>query len=106
MSTDPMAYVLSCLRRAADNAHPWSLTPTEAGALVAEVERLRELLLNAGWPREADGIAELALQAERAAVVAWLRKVAPSAPTRRGADELTWCAERIERGEHRREEKT
>jgi len=46
MSTDPLAtdllaYVLSCLRRAADNAYPWSLTPTEAGAVVAEVERLR-----------------------------------------------------------------
>jgi len=41
---------------------------------------------------------------ERAAVVAWLREVAPSAPTRRGADELTWCADAIERGEHRREE--
>jgi hypothetical protein len=41
VSTDPMAYVLSCLRRAADNAYPWSLTPTEAGALVAEVARLR-----------------------------------------------------------------
>lgn len=40
---------------------------------------------------------------ERAAVVAWLRTVAPNAPTRRGADELAWCADRIERGEHRRE---
>jgi hypothetical protein len=41
---------------------------------------------------------------ERAAVVAWLRTVAPNAPTRRGADELAWCANAIERGEHRREE--
>jgi hypothetical protein len=41
---------------------------------------------------------------ERAAVVAWLRTVAPNAPTRRGADELAWCADRIERGEHRRKE--
>lgn len=39
---------------------------------------------------------------ERAAVVAFLRTVAPNAPTRRGADELTWCADRIERGDHRR----
>ena len=39
--TDPLAYILACLRRAADNAYPWSLTPTEAAALVAEVERLR-----------------------------------------------------------------
>jgi len=41
LAPDPLAYVLSCLRRAADNSYPWSLTPTEAGAVVAEVERLR-----------------------------------------------------------------
>ncbi len=41
--------------------------------------------------------------AERAAVVAFLRDTAPNAPTRRGADELVWCAERIEKGEHRKE---
>jgi hypothetical protein len=41
---------------------------------------------------------------ERAAVVSYLRTVAPNAPTRRGADELEWCAIRIERGEHRRGE--
>jgi hypothetical protein len=41
---------------------------------------------------------------ERDAAVAFLRTVAPNAPTRRGADELVWCADRIERGEHRREE--
>ena len=69
-------------------------------ALVAEVERLRELLLNAGWPREAEGIAELALQTERAAVVAWLR-------SRGMADyaqsNLDYAATMIERGDHRRE---
>lgn len=43
MSTDTITYVLASLRRAADNAFPWSLTPHEAGALVAEVERLRAL---------------------------------------------------------------
>jgi hypothetical protein len=117
MSTDPLTYVLSCLRRAADNAYPWSVTPGEAGALVSEVERLRELLLNAGWPREADGIAELALQAERAAVVAWLRgeperlvecnghRHADGKPcwvmSPMPAEELADC---IERGEHRRKE--
>ena len=42
---------------------------------------------------------------ERAAVVAWLRERA----ARRGftfncPDELAWCADTIERGEHRREE--
>ncbi len=30
------------LRRAATNDHPWIATPAEAGALVAEMERLRE----------------------------------------------------------------
>ncbi len=39
--TDPLTYVLACLRRAADNSYPWSVTPGEAGALVSEVERLR-----------------------------------------------------------------
>lgn len=39
-----------------------------------------------------------------AAVVAWLREVSPNAPTRRGADELAWCADRIERGLHRTED--
>jgi hypothetical protein len=42
MNADPLAYLLSSLRRAADNAYSWSLTPAEAGALIAEVERLRE----------------------------------------------------------------
>jgi hypothetical protein len=72
--------------------------------LRAEVERLRELLLNAGWPREADGIAELALQAERAAVVAWLREQANSttADVLRARD--LDAADIIESGEHRREE--
>ncbi len=39
--TDRMDYVLSCLKRAADNSYAWSVTPAEAGALVAEIERLR-----------------------------------------------------------------
>ena len=43
---------------------------------------------------------------ERAAVAAWLRTVAPNAPTRRGADELAWCADAIERGAHRTGEGT
>jgi len=64
MSTDPLTYVLSCLRRAADNAYPWSLTPTEAGALAAEVALLREgearrlqLLDDAGgWENERNAL--------------------------------------------------
>jgi hypothetical protein len=70
--------------------------------LVAEVERLREMLLNAGWPRESDEIAVVAQQAERAAVVAWLREnegyVRPVA-----WEILSAAADCIERGEHRKE---
>tara|TARA_R110000868_G_scaffold66467_1_gene197894 strand:+ start:187 stop:582 length:396 start_codon:yes stop_codon:yes gene_type:complete len=71
--------------------------PADIAALVEEVERLRELLLNAGWPREAEGLAVLALQYERAAVVAYLRAPGTCSST----DVL---AEDIERGAHRREE--
>jgi hypothetical protein len=69
--------------------------------LVAEVERLREMLLNAGWPRESDELAALALRYERAAVVALLREYADSLhPGARTAEEI---ADAIERGEHRKE---
>ena len=80
-------------------------------ALVNEVERLRELLLNAGWPREAEGGAELAAGAERAAVVAWLRAEAEAAAQTytvqagQWANRIDGLADDIERGEHRREEK-
>jgi hypothetical protein len=76
--------------------------------LVAEVERLREMLLNAGWPRESDDLAVLALQYERAAVVAWLRAGASNHQgfgVRLIGDELDAYANNIESGEHRREEK-
>ncbi len=74
--------------------------------LRAEVERLREMLLNAGWPREAEGIAELAQQAERAAVVAWLRSTVTARVLRRlwRQEPMDAAADAIERGEHRREE--
>ena len=35
-------YILASLRRASENSYAWSVTPTEAGALVTEVERLRK----------------------------------------------------------------
>ena len=88
MSTDTLAYVLSCLRRSSENAYPWSLTPNEAGLLVAEIERLR---------------------GERPAVVAWLRASCGSP-----GHEDRFCAycnvrrnigDDIERGEYRSEEK-
>ena len=72
-------------------------------ALLDEVERLRELLLNAGWPQESEGLAVLAQQAERAAVVAWLRTASQWMVTN---DPLNEEADAIERGEHRSEEKT
>jgi hypothetical protein len=60
------------------------------------------MLLNAGWPREADELAALALRYERAAVVAWLQ----AASQQRAVDDpLNEAADIIERGEHRREEK-
>jgi len=92
--------------------HYLAVRVEDFNALVAEVERLRELLLNAGWPREADGIAELALQAERAAVVAWLRAEAEAearAYTGKAwvvASRVDNMADAIERGEHRREEES
>ena len=63
MSTDPLSYVLASLRRASDNAYSWSLTPSEAGAVVAEIERLRKAVDNA---REGGA------QAERAVVLDYL----------------------------------
>ena len=69
--------ILIALRRAAANDYPWSVSPQEASALVAEVARLRA---------EVD--------TERAAVVAWLEK----------AGWMPSMVEVFKRGEHRREE--
>ena len=79
---------------------------TDTHDLLREVERLRELLLNAGWPREDESIAKVAQQAERAAVVAWLRSDEPDRiwADSIGGSEYTCAAASIERGEHRREE--
>lgn len=91
---DYLAYALSSLRRASDLSHPWTLTPTEAGALVAAFDRMTE-------QRHLDNeeIAHayyLGAAQARKRVAEWLREVAPNAPTRRGADELAWAADRIE----------
>lgn len=97
------------MRHAGDTDYAAQVIP-DSLVLVAEVERLREMLLNAGWPREAEELAALALRYERAAVVAWLRAEAEAfAGTRteqgvQRAKSLTLAAGRIERGEHRREE--
>jgi len=77
--------------------------------LVAEVERLREMLLNAGWPRESEELAALALQYERAAVVAWLKRMAGNA-RHWGGDDNTRAeiydnlVDVFECGEHRKED--
>ena len=89
----------------------WRRGWDERSASVAEVERLRELLLNAGWPREADGIAELAQQAERAAAVAWLHRMERNARHWGGKDDAradiyARLADVFECGEHRKEEES
>jgi hypothetical protein len=101
MSTDIIPYVLSCLRRASENAYSWSLTPNEAGALVAEIERLRDQrrLDNEEAARLYDFARDKGAALERAAVVAWLHKVQPGWPAGSGGH-----ADAIENGEHRREE--
>jgi hypothetical protein len=126
-------YPLACLKRAAENEYPWSVTPGEAAALVAEVERLREgearrlqLLDDAGGlENERDALAR---------EVAFLRAcVPPTHPSHYGyeaweerlraevererAAVVAWLrdglggeqgrveyADDIERGEHRRED--
>ena len=81
---------------------------TDTYDLLREVDRLRQLLLNAGWPMEAEGVAELATGAERAAVVAWLRRKATddfcALRVRVIVDDpIDEAADAIERGEHLKE---
>ena len=109
--TDDRDYVLSCLRRAAENDYSWPVSPSEAKALLAEIERLRELLdvksheagLYARRMEQAQRSRDDARAKERAAVATYLRGL---------ADDYGVCidlslAEQagiIERGEHCREE--
>ena len=79
-------YVLASLRRAGENGYAWSVSPDEAGVLVAEVERLRG-----------------EVTAERAAVVAWLNNAADARYYDCCCGPVAACADAIERGEHRRE---
>jgi hypothetical protein len=112
--TDPLTYVLACLRRSADNAYPWSVTPGEAGALVSEVEKLRaenadlrmqrdEHLIDNGnaYDEGYDAGTRRGYEAERAAVVAYLRTLDDRWGL--GASVCGAAADDIERGEHRRE---
>lgn len=100
MSTDPpnvVQYVLSSLKRAAENAYSWSLTPNEAGALVAEIEHLRaqRRLDNEEAVRLYDFARDKGRALERDDVVAYLRAPGTSCDTGVLAD----C---IERGDHRK----
>ena len=109
-----LASILTALGRAVEDGHAWSVYPSEATTLLAEIERLRAEvdLLRTG--REAarcyaDRVeAEvLSLRGERAAVVAWLRDKADTTMRPGFARQtlaLMDAADAIERGEHRREE--
>ena len=96
-------YVLASLKRAAENAYSWSLTPNEAGVLVAEVERLREQrrLDNAEAARIYDFARDKGAARERDRVVGYLEWL-------NGENEccdqtLRNAAELVADGEHRRE---
>jgi hypothetical protein len=113
-----LASILTALGKAVESGYAWSVYPSEAKTLLAEIERLRAEaeLLRTG--REAarcyaDRVeAEVvALRGERAAVVAWLRAQAKAwmeTYTTSWAFERARCldhtANAIESGEHRREE--
>jgi hypothetical protein len=109
-----LASIVTALGQAVEGGHAWSVYPSEAKALLAEIERLRAEVYLLRTGREAarsyaDRVeAEVvALRGERAAVVAWLGGEVDAAmemhlPVR--AATFLECAEAIERGAHRREE--
>ena len=84
-----LKYVIDCLRRSADNSQCWPVYPAEAGAILAEFERLR--------------CENEELRNERPAVVAYMRREADDAEPAAAAALLD-VSDDIERGEHRREE--
>jgi hypothetical protein len=78
----------------------------DLAALIAEVERLRaeRHLDNVDLAQAYDFARNKGETLEREAVVTWLRAQVSQAVSD-GDLNLDWAAERIERGEHRREEK-
>lgn len=68
-------YALTSLRRAAEHGGSWPVSPGEAAALVAEVDRLRaqRVLDNEEAARLYDFARDKGAALERDATVAWLR---------------------------------
>jgi hypothetical protein len=113
---DRECYGLRVLRRATLNGYDVTLLPAEAADVVAEVERLRDTVAflracvppthpsDYGHEAWAETV-RIAVAAERAAVVAWLRGLAmDSCEWSERAVVYDSCAFAIENGEHRREE--
>lgn len=111
-----VASIISALARAVENNHPWSVYPSEASALLAEIQRLRaeaelgrtEAATMRSWAEEAAAAENENAEdtkKERAAVVAFLRETLATSETAHASDDLDYAIAIIERGEHRREEK-
>ena len=104
-------HALDTLRRAAEHGYPWSIYPAEASALVAEVERLRAIVADQQMMLDEHRMDnqhayEEGGHAERAAVVAALRRTSNRGPMGLSLVNLDSIADAIERGEHRREEES
>ena len=125
---DYINYALNSLRRASDLAQPWTLTPPEARALVAEFERMKKafnaadtLCVEIGYalegkevPKDKDELLDRVVElrdARRLDNEALARAWDEGRDAERAAV-VAWLlrnhyddtAERIERGGHRREE--
>jgi hypothetical protein len=105
LDLDVVQYVLSSLKRAAEHGGSWPVSPGEAAALVAEVDRLRaqRVLDNEEAARLYDFARDKGAALERDATVAYLLK--GTADCKECMDEaVVRLAREIERGDHRREE--
>ena len=106
---DRLASILTALGQAVDWGYAWSVYPSEAKALLAEIERLRavvadqQMLLDEHRMDNQHAYEEGG-NAERAAVVAWLNNAADTVYYDCCCGPVAACAEAIERGEHRKED--